>query len=409
MSRQYSSKDFFRQMPNALLARYFNARGLLADLDFAAMSEGKPDPLFEAWAALSDMQRNAAEADFREIVALSDRKGWLAILDEARWQLDEQADELRSFIDTLSALDGYHERAMVAFLDHPECWKGATRFHYADGLTHWRKRKNLPRVPAAVDKASVGRLADLIKHYFRQTDGRGRNCVVEAYRRGERDYFFAFPEDHAQRSIEWVDGEFNPRPHNPAFEIVFVYAQAEGTLDLNFRGGRNTVTDLQGMFAQAILKLDELPPDPKDERVYDLAPLSQPGFQFTHTVGSGVGTVVVRKLRLSSRIRSGDKITVEADGHSNREAVHELLAQIGKSVPLDLYNVTQVELAATVFVAEGKPSKTVNIRITHPNTCSLKYDEIDLTLRQMLEASGIEPRAPDPGAAADAAPSTLAG
>ena len=187
-------------------------------------------------------------------------------------------------------------------------------------------------MPAAVDKASVAWLAELIKFYFRQIDGRGRHCVVEACRRGQRDYFFAFPEDHAQRSIEWVDGEFNPRPHNPAFEIVFVYSQADGTLDLNFRGGRSAITALWGLFAQAILKLDELPPDPKDERVYDLA-------------------------------------------------------QVGKSVPLHLYNVTQVALAATVFVADSKPPKTVNIRITHPNSCSLQYDEIDLSLRQMLEAS----------------------
>lgn len=407
MARQYSSKDFFRQMPNALLARYFHAHGLVAELDFGAMPEGKPEALFEAWAALTDDQRSAAEADFRDITALCDRKGWLAIVDEARWQLEDQPEALQAFIDTLAALDDHHARAMVAFLDHPECWKGATRFHHADALTHWRKRKNLPRVPAAVDKASVARLAELIKHYFRQADGRGRNCVVEAYRRGTRDYFFAFPEDHAERSIEWVDGEFNPRPHNPAFEIVFVYSQADGTLDLNFRGGRSAITALQGMFAQAILKLDDLPPDPKDERVYDLAPLAQPGFQFTHPVGSGVGAVVVKKLRLSSRVRAGDRITVEADGNSNRQAVHELLAQVGKAVPLHLYNITQVELAATVFVAEGKPPKTVNIRITHPNSCSLKYDEIDLSLRQMLEASGIEPVAPapevTPAAGADAA------
>ena len=29
MARHYSTRDFFRQMPNALLARYFQARGLL--------------------------------------------------------------------------------------------------------------------------------------------------------------------------------------------------------------------------------------------------------------------------------------------------------------------------------------------------------------------------------------------
>ena len=138
MGRHYSSKDFFRQMPNALLARYFSTRSMLADLDFANMPEGKPEPLFDAWAALSDVQRNAAEVDFRDIVAMCDRKGLLAIVDEARWQMEDQPDAPQAFIDTLSALDDHHARAMVAFLDHPECWKGATRFHYADGLTHWR-------------------------------------------------------------------------------------------------------------------------------------------------------------------------------------------------------------------------------------------------------------------------------
>ena len=37
----------------------------------------------------------------------------------------------------------------------------------------------------------------------------------------------------------------------------------------------------------------------------------------------------------------------------------------------------------------------VTIRITHPNSCSLKYDEQDLKLREMLEASGIEPKEPE--------------
>jgi len=46
MARHYSTKDFFRQMPNIQLARYFQGQGLFADLDFAAMKEGKPDELF---------------------------------------------------------------------------------------------------------------------------------------------------------------------------------------------------------------------------------------------------------------------------------------------------------------------------------------------------------------------------
>lgn len=43
----------------------------------------------------------------------------------------------------------------------------------------------------------------------------------------------------------------------------------------------------------------------------------------------------------------------------------------------------------------SKPPKTVTIRITHPNSCSLKYDKLGLTLRDMLHASGIEPKKPE--------------
>lgn len=46
MARHYSTKSFFRNMPNELLARYFADRELFADLDFAAMKETKPDELF---------------------------------------------------------------------------------------------------------------------------------------------------------------------------------------------------------------------------------------------------------------------------------------------------------------------------------------------------------------------------
>ena len=103
----------------------------------------------------------------------------------------------------------------------------------------------------------------------------------------------------------------------------------------------------------------------------------------------------MKKLRLSSKVKKGDRITVEADATKNPDAVYELLDQIGKSMPLHLYNVTQVELTASVDGDTNKPPKAVTIRITHPNSCSLKYDELGLTLRDMLHASGIEPKEPE--------------
>ena len=42
MARHYTTKDSFRQIPSALLARYFHDQGLFTDLDFSAMKETKP-------------------------------------------------------------------------------------------------------------------------------------------------------------------------------------------------------------------------------------------------------------------------------------------------------------------------------------------------------------------------------
>ena len=394
MAGHYSTRDFFRQMPNALLACYFQGREVFGDLDFSAMKETKPDELFGAWLNLPSSQRNAMDAEFRDILDMCCEKGFRAIIDEAKRQLRETPDALTGFVETLSALPNHYERAMITFLDHNDFWKGATRFYHADTLPYWRKRKNLSHQLAAVDEASLLQLASLIRSYFHRTEGRGNNCVVEPFRRGELDYFFAYPEDYSQQSIEWVDGQFGRRPHNPAFEVIYVYSQTEGSLDLNFRGSYKTIEPVQAMFATAILKLPELPPDPQDGRVYDLNPLRQKDFNFVHEVGSGIENVAVKKLRLSSRVKKGDRITLEADAAQDPNGVYVLLETLGKSVPLHLYNVTQVELAASVTVDTDKPPKSVTIRITHPNSCSLKYDELDLKLRKMLEASGIEPKEP---------------
>ena len=118
MVRHYSSKSFFRQMPNALLARYFQERELFADVDFAAMKEGKPDELFAAWLALPDNQRNAMDAEFRDIFEMSCEKGFRAIMDEASWQLRETPDDLKAFVEMMSALPNHYERAMIAYLDY---------------------------------------------------------------------------------------------------------------------------------------------------------------------------------------------------------------------------------------------------------------------------------------------------
>ena len=64
MARHYATRDFFRQMPNPLLARYFHARGVFADLDIAALPE---PPARRAVGGLADAGRHPAPRDGRRV------------------------------------------------------------------------------------------------------------------------------------------------------------------------------------------------------------------------------------------------------------------------------------------------------------------------------------------------------
>ena len=393
MTRHYSTRDFFRQMPNALLTRYFSAREVLQDFDFAAIKETRIDALFDAWMELPEAARVPLETELREICDMACAVGTQAILDEAEFQLDDgKLVELR---DGLMALPGHHERAMTVFLDHPNLWRGATRFHHADTLSYWRKRKNLPRVAAAADPASLRSLEAAIRCYYRVSEGRGRHCRVEPYRRGDRDYFFAFPEDYAQQSVEWEGDDFSVRPHHPAFEVVFVYRRSEGTLDLYVAGNRKAVEPLQGIFAEHILKCEHLPADPADTRVYDLGALRRREFAFTWAPDSCIESVAVNRLRLSLHSPRNAKLIVEADTKHQPDAIYDLLETLAPVFPGHSYLVTQVGIAARIKPNPHAASKQVNFSVSFPNSCSLKHDEVGLKLRAMLRSSGIEPREPE--------------
>ncbi|MHB1713235.1 MAG: hypothetical protein ACYCV7_17915 [Acidimicrobiales bacterium] len=104
MTRHYSTREFFRQMPNALLARYFHAHDLFSDFDFAAMKEAQPEKLFEAWLELPDGQRKPMDAEFQSIFEMSCESGCRAILDEAEWHLKSGSQEYTELVDKLAAL-----------------------------------------------------------------------------------------------------------------------------------------------------------------------------------------------------------------------------------------------------------------------------------------------------------------
>jgi hypothetical protein len=68
-----------------MLQQYFAARNVLSEVDFAALTETRIEPIYDVWLKLPDDARKAMEQDFQDIDELATEGGSKAILDEARW------------------------------------------------------------------------------------------------------------------------------------------------------------------------------------------------------------------------------------------------------------------------------------------------------------------------------------
>ena len=385
MATQYSNRHFFRKTPDLFLAKFFEAKGIRLGVNFNQLKEQDADILQSALNKLPPSQIRDIEAEFQDVNALACEGGILALVDEAKFHNDT------SFIDEISVIEGFHAKAIWAFLNKPGYWRGAAMFLHADNVSalFWKKRNDFLNLPPHLDGCDTDALAKAISGYFSDKEGRGKNCIVESYRRNQKEYFFAYPEDFAQTAIEWVGGTLKNQAHHPAFEIIFVYCEAEGSLDIYAPKNSKAVPELQAIFAKHILKLDDLPAWQKDKRVYELNPVLEKGFEFKVEPTAGIASVLVTSLRVTLKEDKKKRIVVEADPFKDDRAVYTLLERLN----LPTYDVTQLSLKVTFDPVSGARAKTRRVNITYPNSCALNHDGNDLKIRQMLAQSGIEPKA----------------
>ncbi len=383
MATQYSHLQFLRRVPNVLLARYFASREAALDVDLAKLNETDVEPVLAAFLTLSGEQQAEFEAELQDVHALACEGGVAALLDEAGFHGDAP------FVNELAEIEGFHAKVMWAFLEKPAYWRGATMFLHADNVSasYWRKRNDLSMLPPHVDDADIEALAAAISELFIR-EGRGKNCKVEPYRRHQREYFFAYPEDFAQSGVEWVSNTLKTLAHHPAFEIIFVYCQAEGSLDIYAPRNTKAVPALQKAFARTILKLETLADGSVDKRVYDLTPLKDPDFVFALPPNAGIASVVITKMRLTLRHGGNRRITLEADTRGNPKAVYKLRDEL-RPPP---HFISQLSVKVTFEPDGDRRPRTRTFNISYPNSCALNNDGMDLKIRQMLADSGIEPR-----------------
>jgi len=381
MPVQYSHRHFFRNVPNEMLEQYFEKKKVDLGIDFRKPEHSKPDAILEAFSGLKPKKQASIEAEFQDIHALACEGGIQALIDEAPFHDDE------SFKERIGAIDGFHAKVMWAYLNHDNYWRGASMFLHADNVSpsYWRKRNDLPKVPPNIEDDDLKKLEQAISGVF-SNEGRGKNCKVEPYRRYNKEYFFAYPEDYAISTPEWVSDSLKIQAHHPAFEIIFVYCQDEGALDIYAPRNGKRIPDLQRLFAETILHLSSLPDGQIDTRAFDLSPVMRPDFEFQIEPTSRIKRAIVTRLRLSMQHGSRRRITLEADISKNENAVFDLL----KEITVPIYHISQVGVRVYFEPRFGKKATHKDFNVTWPSSCALNHDGLDEEIRTMLAASGLE-------------------
>jgi len=386
MAGQYSLKTFLRRAPNYLLEPYLAGLGLGESMGWKQLGETDIEPVYRAIEAAGEKTQAQIGCDFQEVHEMANAGGTQMLIEEGRDRhhqvyLAEPFEEMRS----------HTERAFWAFLEHPKVFKVARRFRHADRL-RWRKRRDLPIGEPGADEDTTDRLAAAISDYYLKAEGRGRGCHADHYARGERLYWFVYPEDYAEGRLVYDDShELQVETQRPAFEIVFVYDRADGSLDTSVSGVKKTLESLQGVFCAVVLGVE---PDLVDrtEVVYQLDDLLSSNFPFEVRPEDGVDEVGVRLLRLELVGAGRPRITIEVEAGAGNHVLYELLDEVLTSTRTsrDAVRVTKATLRLQFRHEDGGRPRALSFYVTHPDGCSLKHEAAHEVARELLKRWGID-------------------
>jgi len=394
MRVHYQPKTFLRQTSNSLLQARFGQLGVLQDITWADIEDHQIDVIYDRWQVLPEPQRLEIERTFEEAEALASEEGAKALIEEGTFHGLDLAPQLEQFPD-------FRDKAMYVAITHPRVFQVAGTINRAHSLSrrYWRHRGNMPLAQPDVSPVAINQLKDAISAYFRQNEGRGHRCTVDAYLRVNRyHYFFAYPDDYADTYLGHDDqGQFIRRPQRPAFEVIFLFDPVDGTLDIYAHGGKVVQESLQTIFCRTLLG-QELPPESPLGHPYELNGLKSRNFLMT--VGQtdsedGIEEIQIRKLRLSILGGAKRRIILEADPDGGPNAIYNMLDEFlnRQNMPDALFNITLAQFHFRfVHTGQGR-QRTLTFEVSHPNSSNLKscrHEDLRLIGEKYLRRWGID-------------------
>ena len=306
MKYAYSPKTFLRDVPKEMLKEYFAAkevpgdpptRGVLQDFDWDTIDGTSIDPLYDAWQDLDEATAASIESDFRAIHDLANENGIRVIIEEGH--------DRHHNVDLgpeLDARDGLLHKATWVFVHYRNIFEIARIFFTADQFSgHYvRRRDDLPLKPPDISEEACTEYTKAISAYYLKKEGRGKLCQMDLYLRGgHRHYFYVHPQDYGGTFMEFTaKGEFTRRPQKPAFEVVFIFDEKTGVLDVCARADARTKQALQKLFGKHVMHI-ALGPEDRSRTPFDLSALKDANFEVRGLAQHGIVSFTITSLRVA--------------------------------------------------------------------------------------------------------------
>lgn len=362
----YSLRTFLRQLSNELIDEFLRKHEGPEVQVSAEASEDSIDLFLQRLEALPKKNHRQAEFELRQVFDLGSEGGVKALIDEGRFKGKDLVDELEP-------LD-LPDKAMRVLLSYPVVFRVASRIYEARRLSakHWHTR-NLPVVAPDVTQPTTGRMARKISTLFWEREGRGKHSTVERYLVNDTEHFiFVFMDDYARNYLGFDDADkLTRRAERRAFEVVYVYNAADGTLNLHATGDKKLKDALFEIFATIVLGTSLPTVDKRDP--YDLDALKSKQFRFPTDPSDGIDRVRVRDLRIFPVAWPNERITLEAGGRESkadaRAMIEEYLDQ--KRLPLDDIRVAKATLEFRLAPIDERRPMRFDFDVS-PRSCNLK-------------------------------------
>ncbi len=245
MAQHYDPRKVLRQVSNELLKQFFDKLELSVDVEWDKIGQTEIEPIFQAWQAMTELDRRAVEVVLQDVHAMATEDGIKVLVQDG----DTWGKDLR---DDLDRLESRYDKAMWTYLNHRDVWSMAVRFARADQLETtrpWVKRGNISKKTAKTDENALNELETAISAFYREREGRGHCCRIQHILRSKRqDYFFINLSDYADTydKLDPEKNDFVREAEKRAFAVVIVYEQNAGTLDVYAKGGKKVITARAG-------------------------------------------------------------------------------------------------------------------------------------------------------------------